>query len=141
MNVLKVKRLTETAKLPTRAHAYDAGCDLHAGEDAEVSPYECTVIHTGIAVEILPGHVGLVMGRSSMAKASVHTYPGVIDSGFVGNIRVGLQSMSSETYVVRRGDRIAQLIIVPIRVPEVVDSEEIYAWGTRGEGALGSSGK
>ncbi len=141
MREIKVKLLTETAKLPTRCHEFDAGLDLFAARDEYVSPYECTIIETGIAVEILPGYVGLVMGRSSMAKAGVHTYTGVIDAGFTGVIRVGLQSLMADGYEVKEGDRIAQLLIVPVALPVAVQTEELTQWGTRGEGALGSTGK
>jgi dUTP pyrophosphatase len=141
MKELRVKFLSHTAKMPVRAHEWDAGLDIHADEDALVQTVGCTIVHTGVAVEIEPGYVGLVMGRSSMAKAGVHTYPGVIDSGFVGNIRVGLQSLSGEPYQVKRGDRIAQLLIVPICLPIAVETDDLVQWGTRGEGALGSTGK
>jgi dUTP pyrophosphatase len=141
---LRVVRLHERATLPSRAHEGDAGLDLHAVADATLAPGERASVPTGIAIEVDPGHAALVLPRSGLAARhgiSVVNAPGLIDAGYRGEVRVLLLNTDpEETFEVRAGDRIAQLVIVavstqsPQEVSELSDSE-------RGVGGFGSSGR
>ncbi len=141
---LPVARLNEDAVLPTRAHEGDAGLDLYACEPAHIGPGERWSVGTGVAVEIPDGHAGLVLPRSGLAKKngiSLVNSPGLIDSGYRGEIRVLLLNTDpAELFRVAPGDRIAQLVITPIALAEPVEREAL-ADSSRGEGGFGSSGR
>jgi dUTP pyrophosphatase len=141
---LPVARLKDDAVLPTRAHEGDAGLDLYACEAAHVGPGERWSVGAGVAVEIPEGHAGLVLPRSGLAKKhgiALVNAPGLIDSGYRGEIRVLLLNTDpAETFRVEPGDRIAQLVISPIASAEPVESESL-AESSRGDGGFGSSGR
>jgi dUTP pyrophosphatase len=130
--------------LPTRAHEGDAGLDLHACEAAHIGPGERWSIGTGIAVEILAGHAGLVLPRSGLAREhgiALVNSPGLIDSGYRGEVRVLLLNTDpAETFRVEAGDRIAQLLIAPIAIAQPVEAAAL-ADSARGDGGFGSSGR
>jgi dUTP pyrophosphatase len=141
---LPVARLKEGAVLPARAHEGDAGLDLHACEAAHIGPGERWSVGTGVAVEIPAGHAGLVLPRSGLAKEhgiALVNSPGLIDSGYRGEIRVLLLNTDpAETFRVEPGDRIAQLAIVPVALGEPVEADSL-ADSARGDGGFGSSGR
>jgi len=141
---LPVAKLKAEAVLPSRAHEGDAGLDLHACETAHIGPGERWSVGTGIAVEIPAGHAGLVLPRSGLAKRhgiSLVNSPGLIDSGYRGEIRVLLLNTDpAEVFRVEPGDRIAQLVITPIALAEPVEAETL-ADSARGDGGFGSSGR
>ena len=141
---LRVAKLKPEAVLPSRAHEGDAGLDLYACEAAHIGPGERWSIGTGIAVEIPDGHAGLVLPRSGLAKRhgiSLVNSPGLIDSGYRGEIRVLLLNTDpAEVFRVAPGDRIAQLVISPIALAEPVEAEAL-ADSARGDGGFGSSGR
>lgn len=141
---LRVAKLKEGAVLPTRAHAGDAGLDLYAVEAAHIGPGERWGVGTGIAVEIPEGHGGLVLPRSGLAREqgiSLVNSPGLIDSGYRGEVRVLLLNNDpAETFRVEAGDRIAQLVIVPIVLAEPVEAAALGE-SARGDGGFGSSGR
>jgi dUTP pyrophosphatase len=141
---LPVARLNENAVLPTRAHEGDAGLDLYACESAHIGPGERWSVGTGVAVEIPDGHAGLVLPRSGLAKRNgiaLVNSPGLIDSGYRGEIRVLLLNTDpADLFRVAPGDRIAQLVITPIVLGEPVERETL-AESARGEGGFGSSGR
>lgn len=141
---LPIARLNENAVLPTRAHQGDAGLDLYACEPAHLGPGERWSVGTGIAVEIPDGHAGLVLPRSGLAKRNgiaLVNSPGLIDSGYRGEIRVLLLNTDpAEVFRVAPGDRIAQLVITPIALAEPLE-REVLADSVRGEGGFGSSGR
>ena len=141
---LKVARVERGATLPSRAHQGDAGLDLYASEAAHIGPGERWSVGTGIAVEIPDGHAGLVLPRSGLAKKhgiSLVNSPGLIDSGYRGEIRVLLLNTDpAETFRVESGDRIAQLVITPITLADPVEASSL-AESTRGDGGFGSSGR
>jgi dUTP pyrophosphatase len=141
---LPVARLKDEAVLPSRAHEGDAGLDLYACEEAHIGPGERWSIGTGIAVEIPEGHAGLVLPRSGLAKRhgiALVNSPGLIDSGYRGEIRVLLLNTDpAETFRVEPGDRIAQLTIAPIALAEPVETAAL-ADSVRGDGGFGSSGR
>jgi len=138
--VLPVRRLEAGAVLPTRAHADDAGLDLYSLEDTTVPPGDGTVLRTGVAVAISPGYVGLVCDRSSMARRGLKTAGGVIDAGYRGEIGVVVWNLSREAQAVKKGERIAQMLIVPIATPAPIDSDDLGATA-RGSGGFGSTGR
>lgn len=141
---LPVAKLTENAVLPTRAHEGDAGLDLYACEAAHLGPGERWSVGTGVAVEIPAGHAGLVLPRSGLARnhgISLVNAPGLIDSGYRGELRVLLLNNDpAEIFRVEAGDRIAQLVLVPIALADVVEAPTL-ADSARGEGGFGSSGR
>lgn len=143
-NVKKVMRmkvmLDEGAFLPTRAHELDAGLDLYAMETTIVPAKESAKFDTGVHVEIPPCSVGFLKSKSGLNVKHGITSEGVIDTGYTGSIVVKLYNNSGYDYVVRRGDKISQLVVLPIYLPtlEVVDSLEET---DRGNNGFGSSGR
>jgi len=140
---LRVRRLDDRAQLPTRAYPGDAGLDLHALDDAELGPGERVSIRTGIAIEVPDGQAGLVLPRSGLAARhgiAIVNAPGLIDSGYRGEIRVLLLNTDREQpFTIARGDRIAQLVLVRVETPDVIEVGEL-ATSERGVGGFGSSG-
>lgn len=137
-------KLSEGASLPTRAHDGDAGLDLYACEPAHIGPGERWSVATGVGVEIPEGHAGLVLPRSGLAREhgiALVNAPGLIDSGYRGELRVLLLNTDpAETFRVEVGDRIAQLLIVPIVVAEPLEVEALSE-SARASGGFGSSGR
>jgi dUTP pyrophosphatase len=140
---LRVRRLDERATLPTRAHPGDAGLDLHALEEAVLGPGERAPVRTGIAIEIPDGQAGLVLPRSGLAARhgiALVNAPGLIDSGYRGEIQVLLLNTDrSQAYVVAPGDRIAQLVLIEVRTPVLIEVDELEV-SQRGAGGFGSTG-
>jgi dUTP pyrophosphatase len=140
---LLVQRLDTELPLPRYAHEGDAGLDLHAAEDVTLAPGERGVIGTGIAIAIPDGYVGLVPPRSGLATRvglSLVNTPGIVDAGYRGEVRLILINLDRETSIkIKRGDRVAQLVITPVTTVEVVETSELPA-STRGEGGFGSTG-
>jgi dUTP pyrophosphatase len=140
---LRIARLDERALLPTRAHDGDAGLDLYALEDAVLAPGERASVPTGVAVEIPPGQAGLILPRSGLAARhgiSVVNAPGLIDSGYRGEIRVLLLNTDREQpFELAAGDRIAQLVLVRVELPTPVEVSSLTD-SERGTGGFGSSG-
>jgi len=137
---LFVKKMAENAILPTRAHADDAGLDLYALEDGLLPAGEGLVARTGIAISLPEKTVGLVADRSSMAKAGVKTSGGVIDAGYRGEIHIVLRNITTKEVRFSRGERIAQLLILPCYSPAVVEALDLGETG-RGTKGFGSTGK
>jgi dUTP pyrophosphatase len=140
--MLKIKKLTEAAIIPTRGHETDAGLDLYSLKDYELYPRNRMLIQTGISLEIPEGYYGRVAPRSGLAvKHGIDVFAGVIDSSYRGELMVLLyNSNETETFLIKKEDRIAQLIIekhynFPI---EVVDE---LGDTNRGSGGFGSTGK
>jgi dUTP pyrophosphatase len=138
---LAVRRLRDDAVVPERAYSGDAGLDLASCERVEIAPGERAVVATGLAVAIPEGHAGLVMPRSGLAArhgiGKVNS-PGLIDSGYRGEVRVVLLNTDRrETFVVEPGMRIAQLVVVPVPALDVVEVEELpdTERGVRGFGS------
>jgi dUTP pyrophosphatase len=131
------------ARLPVRAHDDDAGYDLHALHAATLAPGERAMVGTGIAIELPPGHAGLVVPRSGLAARhgiAIVNAPGLIDAGYRGELRILLLNTDrTATFEIAAGDRIAQLVVVAVAAPEVVEADALAAT-VRGEGGFGSSG-
>lgn len=141
---LRIAKLNEHATAPTRAHAGDAGLDLYACEAAHLGPGERWSVGTGVAVEIPEGHAGLVLPRSGIARdhgIALVNSPGLVDAGYRGEVRVLLLNTDpAETFRVAPGDRIAQLVVAPVGLPEPIEVETLSE-SSRGDGGFGSSGR
>lgn len=140
---LHVRRLDGRALLPRRAHGGDAGLDLHALETEVLGPGERAQVRTGIAVEIPEGQAGLVLPRSGLAARhgiALVNAPGLIDAGYRGEVQVLLLNTDREMpFTIGAGDRIAQLVLVRVEAPDVIEVDEL-ALSERGAGGFGSSG-
>ena len=141
-------RLTDKTLMPTRANPTDAGLDLRAAESKLIQSATPTLIDTGVSVQIPKNHVGLVFSRSGLAKHGItlSNSVGVIDSDYRGNIMVSVicNADNERDIFINKGDRIAQLVVVPIVLPEVqVVDEDDEEWlnTARGTGGFGSTGK
>jgi dUTP pyrophosphatase len=141
---LPIAKLKDEAVLPTRAHEGDAGLDLYSCESAHIGPGERWSVGTGVGVEIPAGHAGLVLPRSGLARdhgISLVNSPGLIDCGYRGELRVLLLNNDpAETFRVGAGDRIAQLVLVPIALAAPVETA-VLADSARATGGFGSSGR
>jgi dUTP diphosphatase len=141
---LRFRRLKVAARPPTQAHDGDAGYDLHAAEAATIAPGERASVGTGIAVAIPEGQAGLVIPRSGLAARhgiSVVNAPGLIDSGYRGEVRVLLLNTDrEEPFAVEPGDRIAQLVLVRVETEKLEEVEELDDT-VRGVGGFGSTGR
>jgi dUTP pyrophosphatase len=140
---LRVRRLDPRAILPSRAHDADAGLDLRALDGLVLDPGERASVPTGIALEIPAGQAGLVLPRSGLAMRhgiALVNAPGLIDAGYRGEVRVLLLNTDRDhTATIDAGDRIAQLVIVDVGLPEVEEVTELGP-SQRGAGGFGSSG-
>jgi dUTP pyrophosphatase len=140
---LRVRRLHPRAKLPTRAYPGDAGLDLYALDAAVLEPGQRLSVPTGVAVEIQDGQAGLVLPRSGLAARfgiALVNAPGLIDAGYRGEIRVLLLNTDRHAAVtLSAGDRIAQLVLVRVETPAVLEVDAL-ALSERGGGGFGSSG-
>jgi dUTP pyrophosphatase len=140
---LAVQRLRQEAVVPERAYPGDAGLDLTACERVELGAGERAVVGTGLAVAIPEGYAGFVQPRSGLADRhgiSIVNSPGLIDSGYRGEVKVILLNTDrSAPFVVERGMRIAQLVVLPVPEVDVVETDELPATerGVRGHGSSG----
>ena len=143
--VLKIKRLAEGVELPRRETPGSAGFDLRACLDAplEVAPGQWAMVPTGLAMEIPQGLAGMVFSRSGLGTKQgmvVAQGVGVIDSDYRGEVKVPLRNMGADPYEIKPGERVAQLVLLPVGLPLVEEVEGLT--GTqRGEGGFGSTGK
>ncbi|MFN8176125.1 MAG: dUTP diphosphatase [Solirubrobacteraceae bacterium] len=140
---LPVRRLRPDAIVPTRAYDGDAGLDLHAADAVTIAPGERATVPTGIAIELPRGHAALVLPRSGLAARhgiALVNSPGLIDSGYRGEIRVLLLNTDREAaFSCAARERIAQLVVVAVAPAEPVAVVELGA-SARGDGGFGSSG-
>lgn len=141
--VLAVRRLCEDARAPARAHPGDAGLDLAAAEGCELAPGGRAAVPTGVSVAIPEGHAGLVVPRSGLARrhgVTVANAPGLIDAGYRGELVVLLVNLGDAPHRIAPGERIAQLVVVPVALCEVREVDELPPSDGRGEGGFGSTG-
>lgn len=137
---IKVKKLKENAKLPTYAHPGDVGMDMYAMETVTIPPMGQHRFFHGFALEFPIGYGAFVMDKSSISKAGLQTMGGVFDAGYRGEYNTHLINLSSESYTVEIGDKVGQLVIVPVNIAELEVVEELTG-SSRGMGAFGSTGK
>jgi dUTP pyrophosphatase len=141
---LPVQRLHDGATLPTRAYEGDAGLDLSASERVELGPGERAAVGTGLSVAIPEGHAGFVQPRSGLALRhgiTILNTPGLVDAGYRGELKVVLLNTDrSQRFVVEPGMRIAQLVVVPVALPDPTEVTELPD-SERGEKGFGSSAR
>jgi dUTP pyrophosphatase len=137
---LQVKRLNDSATLPTRGNDGDAGWDLYSNESVTIPSGATVLVSTGIAMAIPRGYAGLIWDRSSMGVKGVHRHAGVIDSGYRGPVKVCLHNTTKEPYSIEHGDRVAQILIQEIPFFRIQEVEELDPT-KRGSGGFGSTGK
>lgn len=170
MTKLQIKLLSENATMPKRANATDAGYDIYAAETVILEPQEKAIIKTDLAINIPKGYVGLLTSRSGVSsKTHLVIETGKIDAGFQGNMKIniknddlpripnlrqakykdlennyvetnGKETYRIGTYKIKKGDKLAQLVIVPIWTPELKEVEEFDTQSTRGTNGFGSTG-
>ena len=136
MNIM----LDSTALMPKRGHATDAGLDLLSPIDTVVPANGSISIDTGVHIELPPNTAGFLKSKSGLNVKYGITSEGVIDVGYTGSIAVKLYNHSGMDYVVRRGDKISQLVVVKIDTPELVLVDKL-ADTERGDGGFGSTGR
>lgn len=142
---LRIKKLKDTAKLPVYGSEFSAGADLYAAEEENVTinPHETKLIHTGFAMEIPVGYVGLIYARSGLASKR-HLAPankvGVVDADYRGEVMVALHNHSNEPQTIDKNERIAQLVIAPFLHVEYEEADELEDT-KRGQGGFGSTGR
>ncbi len=138
------RRLRPDAVIPEVHHAGDAGVDLVALDPLRLAPGERGMVSTGLAIEIPEGFAGLVLPRSGLASRHGVTCvnaPGLVDSGYRGELRVALVNLDPHlTYDIKPGDRVAQLLVTPVPAVRFVEVDQLSD-SARGEGGFGSSGR
>jgi dTMP kinase len=140
LNTIKVERINDSAKLPTRAHDGDAGLDLYANEYCSIAPYQQALVSTGIKIIIPYGCAGLIWDRSGLATKGITTIGGVIDTGYRGEVKVIVKNLSEDIYNIEPGEKIAQILIQRVELLEVEEGI-IEDQTERQAGAFGSSGQ
>ena len=149
---MKVKRLSENAVLPQKAHSGDLGYDLFCSEEITLWPGETKLVSTGIAIQFPEGYGGFIKDRSSVAtKLQLFTIAGVIDNGYIGELRVALyngadadESAKRDQHTWRKisvGDKIAQIVLIPTVNFAVEEVDELVSADQRGTGGFGSTGR
>jgi|SRR5699024_1840812 len=140
MNFIKVKKVHPEAVKPTREHPEDAGLDIYALEETRVTGVKSEMIPTGLAFEIPEGYEGTIRPRSGKtAKTNLRIQLGTVDSGFDGEVKVIADALNGSSYLVKKGEKIAQLVINPIVTPKVELVKEFESKSARGSKGFGSS--
>jgi len=137
---IKVKKLKENAKLPTYHHPGDVGMDLYAMETVTIPPMGHYRFWHGFAMEFSEGYAAIVKDKSSISKAGLTQMGGVFDAGYRGEYNTHLVNLGSEPYTVEKGDKVAQLVIFPVEIAELEETDTLSE-SARGEGMFGSTGK
>lgn len=139
---LKFKRIHPDATLPSYAHPGDAGMDVRSVDDLVIAPGSRALVHTGLVMMLPPGYEAQVRPRSGLALkkgVSVLNTPGTIDEGYRGEVGVILVNFGEEDFTVAKGDKIAQIVVAPVTVAEIIETDEVDET-QRGEGGFGSTG-
>lgn len=137
--MLKVKRIHPEAKLPVYGHPGDAGLDLFSVVDRDLAPGEVLAVPTGIQMAVPAGHVGLVWDKSGISLKGVHRLAGVIDAGYRGEVQVVMINLGAAPFALKKGMKIAQLLVQPVAAIEVIECEALDDT-SRGQGGFGSTG-
>ncbi len=139
---LKYKLLSQDAVRPTRSHDGDLGYDLYANEEVVIQPNEKQKVGTGVAFQFPSGWGGFVKDRSSMAtKTDLETIGGVIDNGYIGELFIVFVNYGHEVQVIEKGQKIAQMVLIPVANFELEQVDQLIARDDRGTGGFGSTGK
>jgi len=136
---IKVKKLHPDAKIPTYANPEDAGMDIYSCEDLVIKSKHRAILKTGISMEFPKGYVALVWDKSGLSKKGITTLAGVGDSGYRGEYKIVLLNIGSQDYFVKKGEKIAQILIQKVEQPKIEEVEELSS-SKRGAKGFGSSG-
>jgi dUTP pyrophosphatase len=137
---LKIKRLKPEAVLPNYAKEGDVGLDLYAMQDMSLAPMEHARIWHGFALEFPNGYAAIVKDKGSISSVGLHQMGGVFDAGYRGEYNTHLVNLSNETYKIEKGDKVSQLVIIPVAIAEIEEVTELSD-SERGEGRFGSTGR
>lgn len=137
---MKVK-LDDGAYCPKRAHKTDAGLDIRSRETKGILPGESAVFRTGVHVQLPEGTAGILVSKSGLNVKHSLTSTGLIDEGYTGEIVVKLYNHGEDTYIVQKGDKISQLVVIPVVYTSVEVAEELDENTDRGSKGFGSSGR
>ena len=137
---IKIKKLKDGAKLPKYHHPGDVGMDLYSMETVTIPPMGQQRLWHGFAMEFPEGFAAVVKDKSGIAKSGLHTMGGVFDAGYRGEYNTQLVNLGSEPYTVEEGDKVSQLIIYPVVIAELEETDTLNE-SARGEGMFGSTGK
>jgi len=138
---LKVKKLHKDAKLPTHGHPGDAGMDFYCAEDVVFHPGQQERVHTGVAIEIPEGYVGLIWDKSSISfNLGLKVMGGVIDSSYRGEIIMNLLNVSNKEVLISKDHKVAQMVIQKFEHCDILQVDELSET-VRGEGREGSTGR
>ena|SRR5690349_25067208 len=137
---IKIKKLKPDAKLPTYHHPGDIGMDLYAMEDVTIPPMGHYRFWHGFALEFPEGYGAIIMDKGSISKAGLHHMGGVYDAGYRGEYNTHLINLSDKEYKFEKGDKVAQLVIMPVEIVEFEETDTLSD-SARGEGKFGSTGK
>ena len=137
---VKVKRLNESATVPTKANNLDAGWDLYSGENLLIEPNSRKLVKTGISFDIPERYVGLIWPRSGMAvKYGIDVFAGVIDAGYRGEVGICLFNSSDKDFYIKTGERIAQVLFQKVSQHKLIEVSDL-SHSDRGQKGFGSSG-
>ena len=140
MQTLQIKQLSPNATLPTRTHTTDAGLDIYAADDVIVTHTHAVIIPTGIAVNIPAGYEGTIRPRSGKSsKTNLRVILGTIDAGYNSEIGIIADTLNKSEYLVRKGEKIAQLVISPIVTPTLEIVDQFDTQSARGSNGFGST--
>jgi dUTP pyrophosphatase len=137
---IKIKKLKEGAKLPKYHYPGDVGMDMYAMETITIPPMGHHFFYHGFALEFPIGYAAIVKDKSSISKAGLTQLGGVFDAGYRGEYNTHLVNLSSEPYTIEEGDKVSQLVIVPVVIAQLEEVETLSE-SARGEGAFGSTGR
>lgn len=138
---LKIKRIDSTVTLPSYGHEGDAACDLFSAKEVTIAPGERVQVPVGFAAEVPPGYVMFIWDKSGLShKHGLKTLGGVIDSGFRGEIQVGIINLGNTPYTFEKNHKVAQFVIQKIETVTIEEVAELSD-SSRGEGGFGSTGK
>ena len=139
--ILKVKKLSPDAILPSYSHAGDAGMNMYSNETMTIQPGEAVKVKSGIAMEIPEGYVGLMWDRSGLSTThKIKSLGGVIDSSYRGESLYGIINLGTEPYTIEKGHKVVQMLIQKVETVEIVEVESLSDT-SRGAGGFGSTGK
>jgi dUTP pyrophosphatase len=137
---IKIKKLKENAKLPKYHHPGDVGMDMYAMETVTINPGEHYRFYHGFALEFPEGYGAIVMDKSSISKAGLIHMGGVFDAGYRGEYNTHLVNLSEKPYTVEEGDKVSQLVIIPVSIVELEETDTLSE-SARGKGEFGSTGR
>jgi dUTP pyrophosphatase len=137
---VKVKKISPEARLPLFSHKGDAGMDLFSVVDDVIQAGEVKPVPTGIQMAIPEGYVGLIWDKSGISLRAVHRLAGVVDAGYRGEVRVVMANLGKEPFSIKKGMKIAQMLIQPVETVDIVEADELDET-SRGQGGFGSTGQ